>query len=400
MSPRVPLTRVALLLAALFATAACKPSDVKVKTVKERLDSGQLVEFTKPGYRRPSCPKAAPDWSNLSLSDQAERERIVLKTQSATLNPGKETCFRVGSVVNLTVDGKPNGQATIRKLGLIKLGSLQAQQLKGKFFAKTDDFNGFKSNVESKRMKPVHEGLVTIVEVDYLSGSAADQKTIEDRDAEKNAGDGFAETLNDGDRLGECRNNSVWKELIVPGDYQAPVMTSQIKSWYRLGNFNCLTQGQEAEVKESTKADAPSAGKVRIRKIKMFKVQSLSRERFDLPDFDFEKLKQKILTENSERKPRPEEWMLVYDVEAPGGTVAPVDCRPDTISALTGADRHATRFVTVLPKGTCLKAGHLVMLRIPLAGEDSLEIPARVALVEDRTEGVFVTVEKIIGGQP
>ncbi len=40
------------------------------------------------------------------------------------------------------------------------------------------------------------------------------------------------------------------------------------------------------------------------------------------------------------------------------------------------------------------------MLRIPLAGEDSLEIPARVVLVEERTEGVFVTVEKIIGGQP
>lgn len=385
--------------AALFLTA-CQPSDVKVKSVKERLDAGQLVEFTKPGYRRPSCSQAAPDWTNLSLSDNAERERIVLKAQGATLNPGRHSCFRVGGIVNLAVEGKSNGRARIRKLGIIKIANLESRQLKGKFFAKSDDFNRFKNNVLEKRMKPEHEGLVTIIEVDYLPGSAADQKLIEDKEREKNSGDGFEETTADGQRVGECRNNSVWKEILVPADHQSLVMGGQIKSWYRLGNFNCLTQGQDVDVKASLSSDTPSAGKVKITRVKMFKINALSRERFDLPDYDFETLKAKILTENADKKPRPEEWIIVYDLQGPGSVAKPVDCRPDTITAMTGADVNAKRFTTVLPKSTCLKVGHLVMLHVPLNENNVAEIPAKVVAVEEKAEGVFITVDRIGGGQP
>ena len=385
---------------ALFLNA-CQPSDVKVRSVKERLDAGQLVEFTTPGYRRPSCSSSAPDWTNLSLSDNAERERIVLKTQGATLNPGRHSCFRVGSIVNLTVEGKSNGRARIRKLGIIKIASLEARQLKGRFFAKSDDFNRFKNNVLERRMKPEHEGLVTIIEVDYLPGSAADQKLIEDKEQERNAGDGYEETTADGQRLGECPRNSVWKEILVQPDYQALVMGGQIKSWYRLGNLNCITQGQEVDVKASRSAEAPSVGKVKITRVKLFKINALSRERLDLPDYDFEKFKAKILAENAEKKPRPEEWIIVYDLQAPGSVANQgAGCRPDTITAMTGADVEARRFTTVLPKSSCLKVGHLVMLHVPLDESNVAEIPAKVVAVEEKVEGLFVTVERIGGGQP
>lgn len=386
-----------LTLAIAIFMAGCSPSDVKVKTVRERLEAGELVEFTKPGYRRPSCPRFAPDWSEVLLNDQSERERIVLKTQQSSLNPGKDSCYRVGSVVALEVNGSKNGRARIRKFGVVKLAAMKTNQLKGKFFSKTDESLAYLKKFAEK-LRPSHEGYVTIVDLEYLPSSATDEKAIREKEEEKNAGDGYQESTEDGTRVGECRNNSVWNEILVPKDLQTPILEGRLKSWYRLGNFNCLNQGQDVDVKERFGADVPSVGKVKIRKVKLFKIRSLARERFDLPDFDFDVLKARILEENA-KKSKPEEFIIVYDVQGPGGVITPIECRPDTITAMEGADRNARRFQTVVPKGTCLKVGHLVMVLVPLEEGKFAEVPAKVVSVEERTEGIFITVERVQGGQ-
>jgi hypothetical protein len=51
----LPAMAVALLL------TACNPADQKVKSVRERLEAGEVVEFTEAGYRRPSCREGQPD---------------------------------------------------------------------------------------------------------------------------------------------------------------------------------------------------------------------------------------------------------------------------------------------------------------------------------------------------
>ncbi|MGE0528001.1 MAG: hypothetical protein AB7P49_13120, partial [Bdellovibrionales bacterium] len=103
--------------------SACQPNDVHTQSVKERLDSGKVVEFTEPGYRRPSCSEWKPDWEELRIANEGERQRIVIRTQESALNPGRHSCFRVGSAVILDPrDGtrQEPGSVRITKLALVK----------------------------------------------------------------------------------------------------------------------------------------------------------------------------------------------------------------------------------------------------------------------------------------
>jgi len=384
-------------VAAVLTLTACQPSDVKVKTVRERLEAGQVVEFTKPGYRRPDCPSRAPDWTDLLVSNEI-RQRIVLKSQATLPGLGKKPCYRVGSVVNIKVAGNSAGLGQVRivKLSLVKAESLRQNAFNDRFIgkAKVEEFARLKEDLQ-KALKPEHEGLIHIVEYQYLNGSAADQKAIEEK---AQATDLYQETSENGQRVGSCPADKSWNDIVAPQEFHPLILGGQIKSWYRLGDSACLNQGQEVDVKASSAAGTPSSGQVRITKLKLFRVSDLDQSRFELPGFDFEKLREKILADNLRAR---QEKITVMDVEPLTSGAGSNDCRPERLNAMTGSDPRAKRFTTVTSKNTCLKAGDLLYLMIPLENERSIEVPVKVVNVQrdPNADFVTITVERISGGQ-
>lgn len=161
--------------------AACQPADLPTESVRSRLESGQLVEKTDFGYRYKGCRDDMPDWSDLRLAEP-ERVRVVQGRQASIAQPGRRVCYRVGSIVNISVlnDSRRDlGRAQITRLAWIRLESLRAEHLRGRFFATPDAFYTYKDSLRA-RLSPRDQGLVTIVDFVYLSGSAVDEKTIID----------------------------------------------------------------------------------------------------------------------------------------------------------------------------------------------------------------------------
>lgn len=299
-----------LIVAIALGLSACQPADPNSRTVKQRLEAGEIVEFTKPGYRRPSCSDRLPDWTDIRLSDEDERERIVALSQSSALNPGKHSCFRVGSVITLNTPQKRTGGGLVRitKLALAQLDKLDKRAMKGKFFASSESFYKYKDAVKF-RLKPDQDGIVTLLEFEYLDGSAPDEKAIREKQSQKDAGDGYEETSKDGDSLSSCKKP--WSDILVAADFQDPVMKSKLGSWFRLGKSACLSQGQTVQVKTELK-DTDIKGVVKLTKIKRVKLKFLTADHLNLNGFEFARVKAQIEKENAGKG---EEWIMIFDVQ-------------------------------------------------------------------------------------
>lgn len=161
----------------VFCLCGCRPSDQKVLSVRSRVLSGNRVDFTQEGYSL--CGKKS--YSRLDLFDDNERERIVLGRQFSIVRPGHNNCYRVGDTVDLNPFGKhlrQGGQVRIERLSLILLDKIRAKNdLNGEFFTKTADSTQYLSAVQSQ-LKADQEGIVTIVTVTYVNGSAFDEERI------------------------------------------------------------------------------------------------------------------------------------------------------------------------------------------------------------------------------
>lgn len=353
----------AWLNAALFliALTACQPADKSTKTVKEKIDAGYVVDFTKPGYRRPSCPSRAPDWSDVRLNDDSERERIITQSQSSILSPGKHSCFRVGAVVSINSPQirSGSGQARINKISLVKIDNLNSSSLKGSFFAKADDFNSYRDNMR-RRMRLSDEGIVTIVDLRYIEGSAADESSIKEKLAREASGDGFSETSSDGSSISNC--TTPWTEILVPESFHEALLSGTLRSYYRMGDLNCLKQGQQVELK--VKRGDPSKGLLKVVKIKKFRTSFLSPQYFNLGSFTWETLATAIKAE------RPQEWMTVMEVSpvlAPTGSVCSANQPPAKVvipvESLSPALLQEKIFSATIEGHNCYASNQIVPLR-------------------------------------
>jgi hypothetical protein len=296
----------------LSLCVACQPSDQKAKTVKQRLDAGETVVFSEPGYRRPSCSQRSPDWSNVALNDEDERGRIVLSKQNSFLSPGPRTCYRVGSTIDLGVYGrdiKGGGRVRITRLSLVRMDKLDKRSLKGAFFSSNDAFNRYRDALKP-RMRPEYGDIITIVDFVYLSGSAVDESDIRQKDQDKNTGDGYEETTNAGDTLSSC--NKPWSDVAVPAELLDAVRSGAIKSWYQLGERNCFAQGQTAALKTGVGAGSPAVAQIRLTKLKRFRISAIDAKFFNLPDYDFTAVRDRVLRDNTNRH---EEFMTVVDFD-------------------------------------------------------------------------------------
>ncbi|HMN68888.1 MAG TPA: hypothetical protein PKC28_10155 [Bdellovibrionales bacterium] len=314
--------RLWLILGISLTLAACQPADRNTKSVYQRLMAGELVEFDEPGYRRPACSGSKPDWTDIRVSADPERARIVTRNQKSYMNAGDYSCYRVGGQVAISVNGKTQdlGMVRIKKLGLIKLEKLEKRHLKGQYFASSEDFYAYKDAMKFRLDKdPSYKGIVTLLEIDYVPGTATDEKTLNEKAMEEGQQKTFEETRFDGDMLKGQTCDKPWVDLVVPADAQEPVFKGQIGSWYNFGQKNCLAQGQDVGIKSEKKKDSPIVRTLKVAKVKRVRIGGLLPEHFVLPDFDYAVLKKRIEDENTKGQSG---WITIVDF-APREQAAP-----------------------------------------------------------------------------
>lgn len=380
---------VSAIAALLMLLTACRPADQKVKSVKERLEAGEIVEFTEPGYRRPSCRQQQPDWQDVRVSDENERMRIVVGKQNSALNPGTHSCFRVGSQIKINSPGdkgnKGGGLVTLSKLSLVMIDKLEKYHLKGRYFQSSDDFFKYKDNMKM-RLRPDHNGIVTVLEFAYVKGTATDEKNLQQKDTDQSSGDGFQETLNEGDSISKC--NKPWSDLIVPEIYKSALMSGKLQSYYNWGSRNCLIQGQDALVKANFGAEFPSYAKIKVLKVKLVRAAFIDAKFLVASgDYDLGPLKKQIQLENKE------EFITIVDFKVEGApqgqeTSGTIEQKPEQnpsddelqclpANALLTAVRTTpdqivgdkTRFTVMISGNACQSEGDLAKLMISEDGK-------------------------------
>lgn len=290
--------------------SACQPNDPSALSPKQRLDNGEIIEFTKAGFRHGGCKDSMPDWK-VRIADQEERYRVVLGKQASVINPGIYNCYRVGSRVNVDIYKNPqsSGVVEVTKISWARIEAVTKSRMKGKYFASSEQFYNYIDGIK-RRLEYNRDVYVSIVDFKYIKGSAVDEKTIIDEDKGSEQDDGYVETQKDGDSLSRCKTD--WTDILVNGQYHEPILKGYLSSWFQLGSRNCLKQGQTATIKEKL-GDSPVVGTIHIKKVKKFKVQALD-PRFFVTDesFDYAGLKTFIDEAN---KYKNEEFMTVIDFE-------------------------------------------------------------------------------------
>ncbi len=377
--------RLTLTAAMLLALTACQPSDQKVKTVRERLEAGETVEFTKPGTNTPNCGAAV--WSTIKVANKPERDRVIVGSQASILNTGYKFCGKIGRAIDMTVfkGDQGLGQVVVKKISIVKLDFLRPSLLKGKYFSSDIDFDNYKKSI---KLYPENLGIVTIIETQYQNGSAVDEKAVREKEDEKSKSDGLEETTEDGKDLSQC--SSPWSDLAVADEFQDAVLKGSLGSWYSIGQKNCIRQGQLVNIKSKVGRDEPSKGQLKVIKIRRFRMNFLAAGYFDLRGFDFEKIKTQINRDDKYR----DEWITVVDFEAKAGQIkSPVKQLTIPSSDLKGADTVAT------VQGVIdFKVGELVVVNVIQPGGEVLQLQATVISSMQMTTTTLVRIQFLSGG--
>ncbi|MGE4133161.1 MAG: hypothetical protein AB7F86_16080, partial [Bdellovibrionales bacterium] len=367
-----------LWLLALAVLSGCQPNDKGSKTIAERLMAGEILEFSEPGTRLPTCYRKANDWTDFRMGNE-EREMYVLGAIQSGVGPGYAPCYRIGS--NLTFGSvdktKPfaaeAGVARVTKISLMREDLLSKSKLKGKAFASNDVYSKVTGSLKF-RMKPDHHGIVYVVDVEYIKGSAADEKAIIDEDKQRRANPDFTETEADGDSLKSCqkpKQGKGWTEVMIKDEKMLEaVKEGRLASWPLIDKCPKFIQGQTVHLKRGLGDTFPSLGKFRIRKMKRFRADFADAKYFDFKSFDYRDLEGYI---KSERARNPGEYMTVLDLEPSEGADTSVgdsgrqSPNKGTTAASCTKTLHMTH--TILPSdnpieirstdGDCLKDGDL-----------------------------------------
>lgn len=377
-----------LIVAMLLGLSACQPSDVKVDSVRERLEAGETVTFNKPGTKLPNCGDDSPDWQDVRLRDDNERKRVVLETQQSIVNVGFRYCGRIGSMVAMNVNKNTAGKGLVRitSISLVKLDKLTPKHMKGQYFASNSDFDYYKSYI---RPFPDNHGIVTVIDVEYGAGSAADEKSIREKAQQEEASDGYQETKKDGEALESCvkRDKESKKEeqitftiLEAPKKFHAPLLEGRVKSYFLIGN-SCFRHGTQVGIAEN-RNDTP-VGQVKIKKVKKFKIAHLTEDYFDNKP-DFEALKEEIATslKLSKIPAEAKKWLTL--VELADEKSVGSECKPAfALKIVNGKSREdilaEKKWIVNVDGKTCFKAGDMIQVIFSMNnGEERMEVAAVV----------------------
>jgi hypothetical protein len=309
--------------------AGCHPADEKSKTVKQRLEAGELVEFTDNGYMRPACTHGA--WEDARLGEDPERARVILGKQQAIINTNMNGCQQVGSTPYMNVfkgdKGPQVGRVLVTKIGLVKASKIKSNYLSGRFFAQSTDYNAYITDKLTPRNGDPAPDIVMIVTFKYVSGTAVDESDVRKGDVTPptpappgppTTEDGYSETNTNGQMISDSNTcKRAWDSVAVPSDFQPPMLAGTLKSWYRLGDMNCLPQGATIALNNKV-GEKPGFMQVKVTRVKRFRTAFVDEKFFDLNGFDYALLKAKIDADNAAK---PSDWMTVVDFEPVGPAV-------------------------------------------------------------------------------
>jgi hypothetical protein len=368
-------------VAILGLTTGCKPNDVHVKTVKERVDEGEIVWFSEPGTKLPIC-RNSDDWTGVRSTPRDEIERVVLGKQRTMAGPGHRACYKIGSKV-MILDGKPaNGFIVVQAIGIARLDKLKQSHLKGRYFDARSEFDGFKNRLAS-RMGGNQAGYIHLLNIAYVGGSSVNEKAIKDNDKL----DGYEETTEDGEGLG-C---TAWTTMEVAQDFIPAILDGKLKSYYKLGSSNCIAQGATIELKERLGANYPALAKAKVKKVKRFKVSALAQKLFVLDGFDFDQIKSHVTKANKDLN---EEKMTVVDFELVAATSAPLAAGCPRAIYLSREFENPVRLAP--DQARCAHEGRLTQV-ITVSGGRRRAIPVRVKSRAYDSESVVVEFERLDG---
>lgn len=362
-----------LSLMALLTLSACHPADVNVKSARERLDEGEIIEYTEPGAMRENCRTDRPAWDNIRLTEQ-NRKQVVLGKTISVLSPGRLACYKVGSevrMVEMRNEKFEGGRAIVTRIAVVKLEKLQARHLKGQVWATNASVEREKTFFAEK-LKP-DNGIVTITDLQYIAQSAADEKALHEQEKKPEQPGGMEQTEKDGDKLpSDCTGQ--WRDITIDPAYQEDLLKNRLGSWYQLGYKNCFTQGQEVNIKTSFDRNTPPIAKLKIFKIKRLSKHQIQREHFvTAQEFNFEKLKAKIAGEKARDNT---DFITIMDV----ATDKPVDSRECNPSlTVQNVDKTSGGLLTVEIVGAaCARDGDVIELDMIQENGGHKAIPARV----------------------
>jgi hypothetical protein len=371
-------------MAIAAVVVGCKANDTNVKTVKERVDAGEIVWFSEPGTKLPSC-KNSRDWIGIQGTPSDEQERLVLGKQRSVIGTrvGKTKmwpCYRIGSDIAINEQNPKLGSVGVQAIGIARLDLIKQRDLKGRYFEAEEEFTGYTKRVAS-RVKGDAQAYVYILNLNYVAGSAANEKVLQENDKK----DGYEETSKDGDNLG-CNTWSVFDNDTL-AEYLQPILEGKVKSFYKLGSRNCVTQGAIVELKERFGATVPALTKVKVKKVKRFKVSALNERHFVLDGFDFKILKGTILEQNKKAKA---EFMTVIDFEVVPSTPRPLaaDC-PSSINLSRSLTDQARVHQDV---ARCARPGDLTEV-VTVIENETIQVPVRVKSRIDDSESETVILE-------
>lgn len=375
--------RLWIVVALAMGLSACQPSDVKVKSVRERLEAGETVTFDKPGTKPSNCPTDGPGWSDISLRDDNERKRVVLATQETLIRGGTMYCAEIGSTVAMTINRVAAGKGLVRvkQISFVKLERLTPRHVKGQYFASSNDFDYYKGSI---RLFPDNHGVVTVVDVEYLTGSAADEKAIREKAKQEEASPGYKETKKDGEALGTCLKDEApitYSALEAPESFHAPLLQGQLRSYFLIGSRSCFRQGTDVNV--VVNRNDPPAGIVQVKKVKELKIAHLNESYFDNKP-DYEALKEQIAKSLKESKleEKFKMWITLIEI-SPNKGGGGSECKPASAIKATNKSREEIlaekKWIVSVEGKTCFKAGDMIQVVFAMDDGDSrMEVAAIV----------------------
>ncbi len=377
--------RLGFAFATFLIFIGCQPNDQTILTVKERLDRGEIIEFSEWGFRHSGCHEKVPNW-NLLMSNPDERIRVVAGDQSTIIHPNVYSCYRVGSRVDLEVrqknaegkwvrDWNQTGRARITKITWLRIEKLTRNRLRGKFFSQsTEEYYKYVDRV--KQVLKDRSPYIALIDFSYEIGSAVDEKLIRESKEKESKEDEYEESAADGKCLRRCTSR-IDSDLYVPEQFHDALRAGQLPLWVRLGFANHFRQGDIVSVKVNSKGS--EVARVKIKKLKRFKSWAL--DKYLVADgFDLTAVKEYV---SETLRQRPETHVSIIEFE-----LVDQNCEAKIYLANLHRDRATLKKLsqTCASEGMILNAIHID------AEENTLEIPVRVKSRLDDPESTTTTL--------
>lgn len=381
-----------LTVLAVLGLSACQPNDQKVKTVKQRLDEGEVIEMNEIGFRHGGCSDKTPNFK-LRVLDPKERSRVVVGKQGSIISAGIYNCYRIGSRVGIEIKrAEQPGQIVVTKITWARLEKVTKSRMSGKFFASSENYYDYYNSAKSFGEK-IGEPYVSIIDFKYVKGTAVDEASLLDNEKLLDNGDGYRETTTDGKCIASCAGRAE-DTLPVPDQFHIPLLERKLTTWFTLGAKNNYRQGQEVDVKVNWK-DTYVVARVKIKKVSNFKIWALDKYLTSSEVYDVRELKNYIFKINNGPSGAGEDYVSLLEFEVVTNKIRRADASCTTLHLSRELKKAET--VTV-GQDSCITPGSLVNVVSVNKDEETLEIPVRVKARMDGPDSTTTLILERLDG--